>query len=86
MKMETLEQLLIDQAKIADKIKVAKEAGREAALASVLKTIKDFELTLTELKSAIVMRKPRAKNGDGVKKAPTPGAKPGRPRKVKADV
>lgn len=81
--METLEQLLADQAKIAEKIRAVKEAGREAALASVLKTIKDFELTMTELKGAIVKRKPRAKNGEGVVKNQGTGAKRGRPPKVK---
>ena len=81
--MDTLEQLLKDQAEIAEKIKTLKEAGREAALATVLKTIKDFELTMTELKGAIVMRKPRAKNGEGVVKTQGTGAKRGRPPKVK---
>lgn len=82
-KTETLEKLLEDQAKIAEKIKVAKKAGRAAALADVLKTIKEYELTLAELKSVIVLRKPRAPNGEGVKKVPKPGAKPGRPPKAK---
>ena len=82
-KPETLETLLEEQAKIAGKIKIAKEAGRVAALAGVLKTIKEYELTLAELKSVIVLRKPRAPNGEGVKKVPKPGAKPGRPPKAK---
>jgi hypothetical protein len=81
---ETLEDLLKSQEKIANRIKELKAEGRAKALADVLKTIKEYELTLAELKSSIVMRKPRAPNGEGVKKTKIPGAGPGRPRKVKA--
>ena len=83
-KQETLEDLLKSQEKIANKIKELKEKGRADALAGVLKTIKEYELTLAELKSVIVMRKPRAPNGEGVKKTKIPGAGPGRPRKDKS--
>ena len=83
-KQETLEDLLKSQEKIANKIKELKEKGRASALAGVIKTIKEYKLTLAELKSVIVVRKPRAPNGEGVKKAKIPGAGPGRPRKVKA--
>ena len=82
-KQETLEDLLKSQEKIANRIKELKAEGRAKALADVLKTIKEYELTLAELKSSIVMRKPRAPNGQGVKKVPKPGAKPGRPPKKK---
>jgi hypothetical protein len=84
--METLDQLLKIQNDTAKKIKDLKTAGRAAALASVLKTIKEYELTQAELKSVIVQRKPRAPNGQGVKKVSKPGAKPGRPPKVKTAV
>jgi DNA-binding protein H-NS len=78
--MSKMAELLKKQEEIAAQIEAEKNKGREEAVHNVREAIKAYGITLREVKSVLVMRKPRA----GAKpKAPrkTTGAKRGRPAK-----
>ena len=81
--MKKLSDLLIEQADIAEQIKVAIASGRAEALTSVIKIIQDYKLTFDDLQGALEVPKPSKKNDAGLVKALALGAKKrGRPRKV----
>ena len=77
--MSRLEELRKQQEKIAAEIAAEVEKARADMVQHVRKAIKDYHITLSEVKSVLTMRKPRAKNAakasDGTPK------KRGRPRK-----
>lgn len=82
--MSTLDDLLKQQAAIAAAIEAERAKHREDAVAHVRELIKSYEITLSEVKNVLKMRKPRAKNGAPVsaKKASSTGRR-GRPPKAK---
>jgi hypothetical protein len=81
--MKKLSELLIEQADIAEQIKIAIASGRAEALSSVIKIIQDYELTLDDFQGVFEVPKPSRKNDASPVKAVTLGAKKrGRPRKV----
>lgn len=83
--MSTLDDLLLQQADILEKIKAEKARGRAAALASVLKTIKDYELSFEDLKDVIFDPRSRLKSENNTLKSQIPGEKRrGRPRKIQS--
>ena len=77
--MSRLEELRKQQEKIAAEIAAEMEKDRAAMVQHVRKAIKDYAITLSEVKNVLTMRKPRAKSAakvsDGAPK------KRGRPRK-----
>ena len=77
--MSRLEELRKQQEKIAAEIAAEVDKDRADMVQHVRKAIKDFHITLSEVKNVLTMRKPRAKNAakasDGAPK------KRGRPRK-----
>ena len=78
--MSKLEELLKKQAEIAAAIEAERSRGREEAVANVRAAIRQYGITLSEVKNVLVMRKPRSANGTG-KVAKKTGAKRGRPAK-----
>lgn len=83
--MSTLDDLLAQQADILLKIQAEKASGRAAALASVLKTIKDYELSFEDLKDVILDPRSRPKSEGITLKSQIPGEKKrGRPRKIQS--
>lgn len=81
--MSTLDDLLLQQADILEKIKIEKANGKAVALSSVLKLIEDYDLTLEDLKIEPAVFKSHKKREAGAAKTETPGGKKrGRPRKV----
>lgn len=86
IKMSTLDDLLQQQADIFAKIQAEKASGRAAALASVLKTIRDYELTAEDLKDVISLPIPRVKSQNSALMDQRAGVKKrGRPRKIQPD-
>ena len=77
--MSRLEELRKQQEKIAAEIAAEVDKDRADMVQHVRKAIKDYHITLSEVKNVLTMRKPRAKNAanasDGAPK------KRGRPRK-----
>ncbi len=77
--MSRLDELRKQQEKIAAEIAAEMEKDRAAMVQHVRKAIKDYSITLSEVKNVLTMRKPRAKSAakvsDGAPK------KRGRPRK-----
>jgi hypothetical protein len=77
--MSRLDELRKQQEKIAAEIAAEMEKDRAAMVQHVRKAIKDYAITLSEVKNVLTMRKPRAKSAakasDGAPK------KRGRPRK-----
>lgn len=83
--MSTLDDLLAQQADILLKIQAEKASGRSAALASVLKTIRDYELSFEDLKDVILDPRSRLKSENNTLKSQNPGEKRrGRPRKIQS--
>lgn len=83
--MSTLDDLLLQQADILEKIKAEKASGRAAALASVLKTIKDYELSFEDLKDVILDPRLHPKSENNTLKSQSSGEKKrGRPRKIQS--
>ena len=78
--MSKLENLLKKQAEIAAEIEAERSRGREEAVANVRAAIKQYGITLSEVKNVLIMRKPRSPNSAG-KAAKKTGAKRGRPAK-----
>ena len=78
--MSKLEDLLKKQAEIAAAIEAERSRGREEAVTNVRAAIKQYGITLSEVKSVLVMRKPRSSNGVG-KVAKKTGTRRGRPAK-----
>ena len=77
--MSRLDELRLQQEKIAAEIAAEVEKARAEMVQHVRKAIKDYHITLSEVKNVLTMRKPRAKGAakvsDGAPK------KRGRPRK-----
>jgi hypothetical protein len=77
--MSRLDELHLQQEKIAAEIAAEVEKARAEMVQHVRKAIKDYHITLSEVKNVLTMRKPRAKGAakvsDGAPK------KRGRPRK-----
>lgn len=83
--MESLEELLLQQADILEKISAAKESGKPEVLSKVLKLIQDYELTFEDLKVALQEPKIRKKIISGSENLQTIGSKKrGRPRKFQS--
>lgn len=78
--MSKLEDLLKKQAEIAAAIEAERSRGREEAVANVRAAIKQYGITLSEVKNVLVMRKPRSPNG-ATKVAKKTVSKRGRPAK-----
>lgn len=78
--MSKLEELLKKQAEIAAAIEAERSRGREEAVANVRAAIKQYGITLSEVKNVLVMRKPRSANGSG-KVAKKTVVRRGRPAK-----
>jgi DNA-binding protein H-NS len=57
--MSTLEELLKKQQEIEEAIRVERERSRNEVLEQVRKQIKAYGITLSEVRSVLVMRKPR---------------------------
>ena len=82
--MSTLDDLLNQQAEIAAAIEGERAKHRADAVTHVRELVKSYEITLSELKNVLKMRKPRAKNGAPVSANKTSSTgKRGRPRKAK---
>ena len=80
--MSRLEELRKQQEKIAAEIAAEMEKDRAAMVQHVRKAIKDYSITLSEVKNVLTMRKPRAKTAAKASKASGGAAKKrGRPRK-----
>lgn len=58
--MSTLEELLKKQQEIEEAIRLERERNRTEVLEQVRKQIRAYGITLSEVRSALVMRKPRA--------------------------
>ncbi len=58
--MSKLEELLNKQVEIAAAIDAERSRGREEAVANVRAAIKQYGITLSEVKNVLVMRKPRS--------------------------
>ena len=78
--MSKMAQLLKQQAEIEAAIEAEKNKGREDALHNVREAIKAYGITLREVKSVLVMRKPRA-GAKTTTARKTTSAKRGRPSK-----
>ena len=57
--MSKLEQLIKQQQDIANAIEEERAKGRDEAVANVKSLIKQYSITLREVKSVLTMRKPR---------------------------
>jgi len=77
--MSRLDELRLQQEKIAAEISAEVEKARAEMVQHVRKAIKDYHITLSEVKNVLTMRKPRAKGAAKVSDG-TP-KKRGRPRK-----
>jgi hypothetical protein len=85
--MSTLDDLLQQQADLFAKIQAEKASGRATALASVLKIIRDYELTAEDLKDVISLPVSRAKSQNAALKDQGLGQKKrGRPPKIRPDI
>jgi hypothetical protein len=81
-RMSRLEELRKQQEKIAAEIAAEMEKDRAAMVQHVRKAIKDYAITLSEVKNVLTMRKPRAKSGAKAAKVSDGTKRPrGRPRK-----
>ena len=80
--MSRLDELRLQQEKIAAEIAAEVEKARAEMVQHVRKAIKDYHITLSEVKNVLTMRKPRAKGAAKASKV-SDGApkKRGRPRK-----
>lgn len=84
--MSTLDDLLLQQADILEKIKIARSNGKADALAHVLKLIEDYDITLDELNFKPRSPKIRKNINDVAVKSNIPGSKKrGRPRKIQVE-
>jgi len=83
--MSKLEELKKQQASIALAIAEETSKSRDAALANVRASIKEFEITLSEVKSALKKRKPRSTVAKKVPSTTASGKRRGRPPMKKAD-
>ena len=81
MTMSKMAELLKKQEEIAAQIEAEKNKGREEAVHNVREAIKAYGITLREVKSVLVMRKPRAGATAKTTARKTTGAKRGRPAK-----
>ena len=84
--MNKIEELEKQMADIAKAIEAEKNKGREEALETVRKLIKQYSISQREVKSVLLARKPRATKEGIVKRISkkTPSGKPrGRPPKQK---
>jgi DNA-binding protein H-NS len=64
--MSTLEELLKKQQEIEEAIRIERERSRNEVLEQVRKQIRAYGITLSEVRTVLVMRKPRAATeGDG---------------------
>ena len=85
--MSKLEQLLAQRAAMDEAIAAEKNKGREDALATVRSLCKQYGITMREVKTHVLERKPRVgKDGAAVAKKrvvtkPATGVKRGRPAK-----
>ncbi|MEY2729309.1 MAG: hypothetical protein RL584_435 [Pseudomonadota bacterium] len=77
--MSRLDELRKQQEKIAAEIAAEVEKARADMVQHVRKAIKDYHITLSEVKNVLTMRKPRAKNA--AKASDGTAKKRGRPRK-----
>ncbi len=68
--MSKLEQLLKQQQDLQSAIEAERARGREEAVANVKELIKTYSITLREVKSVLVMRKPRTTKAATAKRAP----------------
>lgn len=84
--MNKIEELEKQMADIAKAIEAEKNKGREEALETVRKLIKQYSISQREVKSVLLARKPRATKDGGVKRVSTKtpsGKTRGRPPKQK---
>ena len=84
--MNKIEELEKQMADIAKAIEAEKNKGREEALETVRKLIKQYSISQREVKSVLLARKPRSTKEGSVKRVSTktPSGKPrGRPPKQK---
>ena len=58
--MSTLEELLKKQQEIEEAIRIERERSRNEVLEQVRKQIRAYGITLSEVRTVLVMRKPRA--------------------------
>jgi DNA-binding protein H-NS len=80
--MSRLEELRKQQEKIAAEIAAEVEKDRAVMVQKVREVIKDYGITLSEVKNVLTMRKPRAKTAAKASKASSGAPKKrGRPRK-----
>lgn len=79
--MSKMEELLKKQKEIEEAIEAEKNKGREEAVANVRAAIKTYGITLSEVKSVLVMRKPRAMKSNSSTAQKATSAKRGRPAK-----
>ena len=80
--MNKIEELEKQMADIAKAIEAEKNKGREEALETVRKLIKQYSISQREVKSVLLARKPRATKGVAVKRVVTKtasGKRRGRP-------
>ena len=80
--MNKIEELEKQMATIAKAIEAEKNKGREEALDTVRKLIKQYSISQREVKSVLLVRKPRAAKGAAVKRVATKtasGKRRGRP-------
>ena len=83
--MESLDELLLQQADLLEKISAVKESGKPEALSKVFKLIKDYELTFEDLRVAFQEPKILKKIIISSEKQQTIGSKKrGRPRKFQS--
>jgi hypothetical protein len=66
--MSSIEELLKEKEAIEAKIVEQRRLGRDDALVTVKKLIKEYEMTATELKGVIKKRKPRSTTKSGITK------------------
>ncbi len=78
--MSRLDELRKQQEKIAAEIAAEVDKDREVMVQNVRKAIKDYHITLSEVKNVLTMRKPRAKGAAKASDGST--KKRGRPRKT----
>lgn len=79
--MSKLEELLKKHKEIEDAIEAEMSKGREDAVANVRTTIKTYGITLSEVKNALVMRKPRSTKKKLTELKSSTGVRRGRPVK-----
>ena len=80
--MNKIEDLEKQMAAIAKAIEAEKNKGREEALETVRKLIKQYSISQREVKSVLLVRKPRAAKGVAVKRVASTtasGKRRGRP-------